>query len=478
MARFVLLCFFLLCLVGSIHCDDSGFDFKESLDSLGSPLLDSFAFDTSTGLPPYMGPQVGLKEQNKITTLPGQPDGINFDQYSGYVTIEADAERALFYYFVESPQNSSTKPLVLWLNGAPGCSAFGLGALMEVGPFRVGKDGKTLYQNEYAWTDVANVIFLETPAGAGFSYSNRTTNYKLSGDNVIVRDSYTFLVNWFERFSEYKTRDFFIVTEGYAGHYAPKLAQLILDNNKHTSQATINLRGIVMGNPYIDYETLIQGVVDYYWAHALISDEIYTALISNCNFSSPTAISKICMGLLEQSDIAAGNISSRNIYAAPCNSSSNPTIVPEFDPCSKSYVLSYLNVPEVQTALHANVKQWEFCKQLKDEALTVLPIIQGLMASGIPVWIYSGDVNAEDPVTSTRYAIKKLETSVKTPWYPWYVKEEVGGYVVEYQNLTFVTIRGAGHLAPSDQPVRSLVVFSSFLDGKLPPPYSSTSTGV
>ncbi|CAK9159174.1 unnamed protein product [Ilex paraguariensis] len=281
MARFVLLCFFLLCLVGSIHCDDSGFDFKESLDSLGSPLLDSFAFDTSTGLPPYMGPQVGLKEQNKITTLPGQPDGINFDQYSGYVTIEADAERALFYYFVESPQNSSTKPLVLWLNGAPGCSAFGLGALMEVGPFRVGKDGKTLYQNEYAWTDgelfefpinlimstsnfklfnmltnimnlifelllVANVIFLETPAGAGFSYSNRTTNYKLSGDNVIVRDSYTFLVNWFERFSEYKTRDFFIVTEGYAGHYAPKLAQLILDNNKHTSQATINLRGIVV----------------------------------------------------------------------------------------------------------------------------------------------------------------------------------------------------------------------------------------
>ncbi|CAK9159173.1 unnamed protein product [Ilex paraguariensis] len=194
-----------------------------------------------------------------------------------------------------------------------------------------------------------------------------------------------------------------------------------------------------MGNPYIDYETLIQGVVDYYWAHALISDEIYTALISNCNFSSPTAISKICMGLLEQSDIAAGNISSRNIYAAPCNSSSNPTIV--------------------------SITLW-------------IVQILGLMASGIPVWIYSGDVNAEDPVTSTRYAIKKLETSVKTPWYPWYVKEEVGGYVVEYQNLTFVTIRGAGHLAPSDQPVRSLVVFSSFLDGKLPPPYSSTSTGV
>lgn len=64
----------------------------------------------------YVGPQHGLKEADKIEMLPGQPNGVNIDQYSGYVTVDAKAERALFYYFVES-QNSSTKPLVLWLNG-------------------------------------------------------------------------------------------------------------------------------------------------------------------------------------------------------------------------------------------------------------------------------------------------------------------------------------------------------------------------
>lgn len=73
------------------------------------------------------------------------------------------------------------------------------------------------------------------------------------------------------------------------------------------------------------------------------------------------------------------------------------------------------------------------------------------------------------PVTSTRYSIDKLETTVNTPWYPWYIKGEVGGYAVGYQNLTFVTIRGAGHFVPSYQPSRALVFFSSFLDGKLPP---------
>lgn len=46
---------------------------------------------------------------------------------------------------------------------------------------------------------------------------------------------------------------------------------------------------------------------------------------------------------------------------------------------------------------------------------------------------------------------------------------KVGGYVVEYQNLTFVSVRGAGHYVPSYQPERALTVFASFLEGKLPP---------
>lgn len=62
-------------------------------------------------------PQDGLKDKDKIESLPGQPLGVNFDQYSGYVNVDSQDGRSLFYYFVESPQNSSSKPLVLWLNG-------------------------------------------------------------------------------------------------------------------------------------------------------------------------------------------------------------------------------------------------------------------------------------------------------------------------------------------------------------------------
>ena len=61
--------------------------------------------------------QEGPRQADKISALPGQPYGVKFDQYSGYVTVDPRAGRALFYYFVESPYNTSTKPLVLWLNG-------------------------------------------------------------------------------------------------------------------------------------------------------------------------------------------------------------------------------------------------------------------------------------------------------------------------------------------------------------------------
>ncbi|KAM3220135.1 hypothetical protein P3S67_019876 [Capsicum chacoense] len=75
-------------------------------------------------------PQKGSKEDDRISALPGQSSGLNFDQYSGYITVDADAGGALFYYFTESTHDPSTKPLVLSLNGGPGCSSFG-----ELGPF-------------------------------------------------------------------------------------------------------------------------------------------------------------------------------------------------------------------------------------------------------------------------------------------------------------------------------------------------------
>ncbi|KAM4121809.1 hypothetical protein ACB094_01G033800 [Castanea mollissima] len=365
----------------------------------------------------------------------------------------------LFYYVVESPQNSTIKPLVLWLNGGPGCSSLGYGAFEELGPFRVNSDGKTLFRNDYAWNSVANVIFLESPAGVGFSYSNTSSDYSKSGDKRTAEDSYTFLVNWLERFPQYKTRDFFITGESYAGHYVPQLAHTILSKNNNTNQTVINLKGIAIGNALIDDNTSIMGTYDYYWTHALNSDETNAGIHRYCNF-------------------VTGNYS-RNVRTQVrpkrfCKSYESIKIVHNFDPCSDNYVSAYLNLAEVQTALHAKATKWEACSGFvtfvwTDSPTTILPAINELISSGIRVWIYSGDIDSVVPVTSSRYSINTLKLPVTTAWRPWHFDNEVGGYVVGYKGVTFATVRGAGHEVPSYQPERALTMISSFLTGKLPP---------
>ncbi|KAK6159367.1 hypothetical protein DH2020_006681 [Rehmannia glutinosa] len=460
----------VLCLVASVQCYGG-----KGLDPLGEllkvqrtkKLANYRTRDFSTEYSPvYVAPQDGLKEADMILDLPGQPK-VSFSQYSGYVTVDPKAGRALFYWFTES-ENSSSKPLVLWLNGGPGCSSIGNGALTELGPFRINPDGKTLWHNKKAWNNVANILFLESPAGVGFSYSNTTSDY-VTGDTRTAADSYTFLVNWFERFPEYKTRDFYITGESYAGHYVPQLAQLIMNNNKITNQTVINLKGIA---------DEMRGMYDYFWTHALISDEHHNEILKNCNFSSMASVSEKCQESMDEADDDIGNVFPYDIYAPLCGSNSTAPSLSSYDPCSDYYVYAYLNTPEVQKALHANVTgtpgPWDSCNydilaNWNDEPETVLPVIKELMASGISVWIYSGDTDGRVPVTTTRYSINKFGAPVKTPWYPWYYKGEVGGYAVEYQNATFVTIRGAGHFVPSYQPGRALAFFSSFLQGKLPP---------
>ncbi|AES71590.2 putative carboxypeptidase D [Medicago truncatula] len=431
-------------------------------------------------------PQEELRLADKIVTLPGQPDGVDFDQYSGYVTVEPEAGRALFYYFVESPYNSSTKPLVLWLNGGPGCSSLGYGAFEELGPFRVNSDGKTLYRNQYAWSEVANILFLESPAGVGFSYSNTTSDYKKAGDKSTAKDAYVFLINWLERFPQYKTRDFYITGESYAGHYVPQLASTILHHHKLYNKTIINLKGISIGNAWIDDATGDKGLFDYFWTHALNSDQTHELIEKYCDFTKQN-YSTICINVTDWAFIEKGKIDFYNIYAPLCHDSSLKNgstgyVTNDFDPCSDNYGIAYLNRPEVQKALHAKPTNWSHCGDLithwNDSPITILPTIKYLIESNIKLWIYrqvqfhyciNGDTDARVPVTTSRYAINTLKLPINASWRPWYSGKEIGGYVVGYKGLTFVTVRGAGHLVPSWQPERALTMISSFLYGSLLP---------
>ncbi|CAK7347587.1 unnamed protein product [Dovyalis caffra] len=314
---------------------------------------------------------------------------------------------------------------------------------------------------------VANVIFLESPAGVGFSYSNTSSDY-VTGDKKTAEDAYTFLVNWLERFPQYKSRDFYITGESYAGHYVPQLAYTILSHNNSTNQTVINLKGIAIGNAWVDRSTGTKGSYDYYWTHALNSDETNAAINKYCDFVTGN-FSSICDQYQSQADAEVGRLDSYNIYAPLCNQSTSKSgssgSVKDFDPCSDDYVRSYLNLAQVQTALHAKPTKWEACggqlEEWTDSPTTILPTMKQLMAIGIRVWMYSGDIDSVVSVTTSRYAINTFNLPVETAWRPWYTSNEVGGYVVGYKGVALVTVRGSGHTVPSYQPERALTMISS-----------------
>ena len=60
------------------------------------------------------------------------------------------------FRFVESQRDPKSDPLVLWLNGGPGCSSMD-GLLTEHGPFRVSSDGKSINNNPWSWNKVNGI---------------------------------------------------------------------------------------------------------------------------------------------------------------------------------------------------------------------------------------------------------------------------------------------------------------------------------
>ncbi|KAK2644719.1 hypothetical protein Ddye_019914 [Dipteronia dyeriana] len=87
---------------------------------------------------------------------------------------------------LEPGEKPESRPLVLWLNGGPDCPHVAYGAAEDIGPLRIRLDGKTLYPNRYSWNMLANMLFLESPAGVGFAYTNTTLDLYTTSDQRIV----------------------------------------------------------------------------------------------------------------------------------------------------------------------------------------------------------------------------------------------------------------------------------------------------
>ena len=189
--------------------------------------------------------------KDKITSLPGWDGPLPSAQYSGLLDVPHTAPntRHYHYWLVTSEHDSSSAPTVFWFNGGPGASSL-LGYFTEQGPFNVNDESlvvnttsiPTLFYNEYTWAKSANLIFLESPAGVGFSYCDGERGPIDScpdwNDTLVAQDNHAIVQQFFAHYPEYNANDFYILGESYAGMCVSNLFSEKLIHSSNTHSAT------------------------------------------------------------------------------------------------------------------------------------------------------------------------------------------------------------------------------------------------
>ena len=260
-------------------------------------------------------------EAERVTWLPSIGSIEGFNLYSGYVNVP-ETSKQLHYLFNESQSNPSTDPLIIWTNGGPGCSSM-LGWLQEHGPYQMpsGADDMTFYENKYSWNNEANVLYLEQPAGVGYSYCEGVKDCTFD-DIIAGEDNLAAILGFLDKYPEFKSNDLYISGESYGGIYVPYMAWNIVKHNEtHANDDDVfkpNLKGFAVGNGVTNwkYDTTAAYVEMAYW-HSLIDTELHDKIVAaDCDFAGPYMqnTSEECFGYLDEFSTYTADINVYDIY--------------------------------------------------------------------------------------------------------------------------------------------------------------------
>ncbi|KAK6465429.1 Alpha/Beta hydrolase protein [Scheffersomyces coipomensis] len=433
-----------------------------------------------------------LNHQLRIQQLNPKSLGLDVvNQYTGYFDIAES--KHLFYWFFESRNDPLNDPIVLWLNGGPGCSST-TGLFFELGPSFINETLQPQY-NPYSWNSNASVIFLDQPIGVGYSYSDDPLSVNVNSTDIAGKDVYIFLELFFKKFPQFLNNKFHISGESYAGHYIPKFASEII-NQKDRS---FELASVLIGNGITDaiqqYKALIPMACGQGGYHPIISaedcqhlEDIYPECkvgLDEC-YADPTNAtvcatadsfcSKAMFGPFDKTGLNPFDI------RVPCHESPDDT-----GDCYKpiDYVSEYLTLPSIKQVVGVDPKvigEFSGCSSsvsrlfhsVGDKAIPHQQFITELLETKVRVLIYAGDKDYRCNWVGNYEWTNNLPYSGhyffnKQPLKPWKItsNEVPSGEVKYYENFTFLRIYNAGHMVPHDKPRESLHMLNSWLNDEL-----------
>ena len=460
-------------------------------------------------------------EHDRVEYLPDMGVFDTYGAFSGYLDI-AESSKKIHYLFFEAQNNAADAPVLIWFNGGPGCSSM-LGFMQENGPFRIESGAKKFHPSEFSWNRETNLLYIEQPAGVGYSYCEGIADCTFT-DHTSGQDNLTVVLEWYDKFPEYKDNDLYISGESYAGIYVPYLSWYIVQHNEMNAENDDvfkpNIKGFAVGNGVTNwkYDTNAAYLDMAYW-HSLMSQEMRDRLdVLQCDWNMPymIGVSDECMEVFNEFSTLTAQVNVYDIFGTCWGSGpypqfdaeedgkphmytkddeaihqqyvtaadytpwthmgkkKNPKQLSELPPCTfGSSLLTYMNSKEVRTAMHIPdyVPAWDLCTSNINYIMEPegSQWIYEALAGKIKMLHYSGDTDGAVPAIGTQNWIATLGWDVTSEWKQYMVQGQVAGYWESYEGgLTFGTVHGAGHMAPQFKPPQTYhLVFNWMFDREI-----------
>ena len=162
------------------------------------------------------------------------------------------------------------------------------------------------------------------------------------------------------------------------------------------------------------------------------------------------------------------------------DSESGIAYLDDYEPCAENYLTTYLNRPDVQEAIHANVgTEWDVCSDpvwyqwdlesfYERQMQYYTELLHG--EYDLNMLVFSGDDDSVCATTGTQFWIYDLGVEVNEDhwWDNWHVDGQTAGYFAQFEldtssSFVFATVHGAGHEVPAYKPKEAYDLWERFL---------------
>lgn len=381
------------------------------------------------------------------------PDLLSKDvvSYSGFLTVNKEYNSNMFFWYFPARKNSSTAPLIQWLQGGPGGASL-YGMLMENGPVYVNPKTLKLEKRQYNWNEEFNVLYIDNPVGCGFSFTDNEAGY-LTNQVDVGKYLLEALVQFYEIFPELRPNRFYLTGESYAGKYIPAYAYTIYKNrNNPDPKRRINLKGLAIGNGVTDpINQLVFGDLSHYLGliddnYRQIFNTYQNAAIAYIEAGNFLGAVQATFSLINTPNCLFNNITG---FTSPFNFLKQHGYDEAIDAVnefmSTSGIPKYLHVGE-RPFVPFSTPNVVLSYLINDIMQSVAPWVAELIDSTLyTIFIYNGQLDVlAGPMAAQQYLaaleFDGAEEYKKAVPQIWRVGNEVAGYIRKARTLTQISV--------------------------------------